>query len=50
MRSLCLLIFTIALINSQEDIKELKEHLEHTCENPTHKHYDKVTLSYITPW
>ncbi len=50
MRKYCLLIFIIRLIYSQEDLKELRDHLEHTCENLDHKHYDKLTLSYITPW
>jgi hypothetical protein len=45
-----LLLLTIGLVLSQIDIQELREHVENICENPEHKHYDKITLGYITPW
>jgi hypothetical protein len=45
-----LLLITIVLVFTQSDIQELREHVEHICENPEHKHYDRITLSYITPW
>ncbi len=50
MRKYYLLIIIIVITTCQDDLKELRDHLEHKCENPDHKYYDKFTLSYITPW
>ena len=44
------IILLHSLVKSQEDINELKEHIDSVCQEPDHKHYTKLTLGYITPW
>lgn len=43
-------IYLIAMINSQLTIEELKEHQSKQCDDPSHKHYSRLTLAYVTPW
>ena len=40
----------ISCIMAQEDINELREHVDSICQEPDHKHFNKLTLGYITPW
>lgn len=49
-KNLLLIIALLGLISCQETIKELKEQTKEECSNPTHKHYDLLTMGYITPW
>jgi len=42
--------FLFILVNSQEDLNELKEHVDSVCSEPDHKHFSQKTLAYITPW
>lgn len=48
--TLLLFFLSASLINSQEDIFELKDHVVSVCQEPDHKHFNKLTLGYITPW
>ncbi len=50
MKKYYLLPLVIVAVFSQTNISELKEQVDNICENPEHKHYEKITLSYITPW
>jgi hypothetical protein len=43
-------LFNYFLINAQETIDELREHTDTICMDPEHKHYEKLTLAYVTPW
>jgi len=40
----------LSLCKSQENMNELKEHVDSICQEPEHKHFNKTTLGYITPW
>jgi hypothetical protein len=37
-------------VHTQENINELREHVDSVCSEPDHKHFSKLTLGYITPW
>ena len=41
------ILFTYIVTN---DYLQLKEEIDSLCQDPDHKHYDKITLAYITPW
>lgn len=48
--ALIICYLAINVIICQESLKDLKSNIHSTCQNPEHKHYDKKTLAYITPW
>ena len=37
-------------IKTQDDVQDLKEHVDSVCSEPDHKHFSQTTLAYITPW
>jgi hypothetical protein len=43
-------IILISQILTQENIDELREHVDSVCQEPDHKHFNKISLGYITPW
>ena len=47
---LILSLFLFSKIFSQENIEELREHVDSVCQEPDHKHFNKLTLGYISPW
>ena len=44
---LILSLFLFSKIFSQENIEELREHVDSVCQEPDHKHFNKLTLGYI---
>jgi hypothetical protein len=47
---LVIYLFFISNIQCQDNIEDLKEHVDSVCSEPEHKHFSGTTLSYITPW
>ncbi len=45
-----LVLLFLSGAHTQEDISELREHVDSVCSEPEHKHFSKLSLGYITPW
>ena len=45
----CLIVLS-SLSRAQETIEDIIEHSTSICMQPEHKHYDRLTLAYVTPW
>ena len=43
-------LFLIAIICTQETVKDIIDEASSTCINSSQKEYSKINLSYITPW
>lgn len=46
----CIWLVIVKVLIAQDDINELREHVDSVCSEPEHKHFSKTTLGYITPW
>jgi hypothetical protein len=50
MKIIIFLSLYITQILTQETLKDIREHADTVCSEPDHKHFNKHTLTYITPW
>jgi hypothetical protein len=50
MKKMIILLLLSLYINSIEEFNQLKDEIDSLCQNPEHKHFEKITLAYITPW
>lgn len=48
--SLLLAFLLLSFAFTQESLGDLREHIDSVCQEPDHKHYEKTTMAYITPW
>lgn len=48
--TLILIVTLMSSVYTQEDVSELREHVDSVCSEPEHKHFSKTTLAFITPW